>query len=98
MDVADYLAERGSLDASDRFLAATEAAFKKLAAMPGMGVFRDYGPEFSGLRMWPVPKFTKYLIFYTATEETLEVVRVLHGARNLPQIFNPQPPDPADED
>lgn len=96
MEAADYIAERGSLDASDRFLAATESAFRKLAEMPGMGASRDYGPQFPGLRMWPVPKFTKYLIFYTATDELLEIVRVLHGARNIPQTFNPQPPNSAE--
>ena len=98
MEVADYLAERGSFDVSDRFLTATEAAFRKLADLPGMGVSRDYGPDFPGLRMWPVPKFGKYLIFYTAAEKTLEIVRVLHGARNLPPLFSSQPFDPSEED
>ena len=98
MEAADYIAEHGRFDASDRFLAATESAFQKLVVMPGMGVAREYGAEFPGLRMWPVPKFTNYLIFYVATEETLEIVRVLHGARNIPQIFNPQGRNPIDED
>ncbi|MBV9851333.1 MAG: type II toxin-antitoxin system RelE/ParE family toxin [Armatimonadetes bacterium] len=90
MDAADHIAEHGGFDASDRFLAATEATFRKLALMPGMGVVRNYGnPELPGLRMWPVPKFAKYLIFYMATETRLEIVRVLHGARDIERIFNP---------
>jgi hypothetical protein len=27
-----------------------------------MSSLRDYGLEFTGLRMWPVPKFLNYLI------------------------------------
>ena len=58
--------------------------------MPRLGVLRDYGnPDFAGMRMWPVPRFSKYLIFYMAHEEELEIVRVLHGAQNIQEIFAP---------
>ena len=58
--------------------------------MPGGGALRDYGdPALAGLRMWPIPKFPKYLIFYLTTEKTVEIVRVLHGAQNLQAIFAP---------
>jgi toxin ParE1/3/4 len=88
IEAAYYIAQ-GSLDASDRFLRATEEAFRRLAEMPGMGSRRDFGnPALSGMRMWPVPGFRGYLIFYRATEDTLEIIRVLHGARDLPSIFS----------
>jgi toxin ParE1/3/4 len=90
LDAADYIAEQSSFNASDRFLAATEKAFKLLAAMPGIGTPRDYdNPSFAGLRMWPVPKFSKYLIFYLTIDEKVEIVRVLHGAQNIQEIFAP---------
>jgi plasmid stabilization system protein ParE len=61
-----------------------------LAATPGAGTPRDYDtPALAGLRMCPVPKFSKYLIFYLTTDKTVEIVRVLHGAQNLPAIFAP---------
>ena len=37
--------------------------------------------------MWPIPRFEKYLIFYRFNDDTLEVIRVLHGARDLTRIF-----------
>ena len=38
--------------------------------------------------MWPIPKFANYLIFYRLTSEKVEiVVRVLHGARDIPSLF-----------
>jgi plasmid stabilization system protein ParE len=39
--------------------------------------------------MWPIPRFRKYLIFYLSTDETVEVVRVLHGSQNLQELFSP---------
>ncbi len=87
--IAEYLAEQASFNTSDRFLSATTQAYRQLADFPSMGSQRDYGPEFPGLRMWPVPKFRNYLIFYTATETQLRIERVLHGAQNIEQILNP---------
>jgi toxin ParE1/3/4 len=87
---ATYIAEHAGFNASERFLKATDNAFDTLSLMPRMGVLRDYGnPDFAGMRMWPVPRFNKYLIFYLVTEEELEIVRVLHGARNIQEIFAP---------
>ena len=37
--------------------------------------------------MLPVRKFDNYLIFYRSTPEGLEIVRVVHGARDLPSLF-----------
>ena len=90
IEIADYIA-KGSMNSSDRFLQATERAFKQLADMPGLGISRDYNnPEFVGIRRWPVPGFDRYLIFYRATIERLDVLRVLHGARDLDSIFAPE--------
>ena len=93
INIADYLAGRSSFNTSDRFLNATTQAYRQLADMPGMGAPRDYGQSFSGLRMWHVPKFPLYLIFYRATDTELTILRVLHGAQNVEQIFNPPDED-----
>ncbi len=91
LDNAYYIAESTNLNASDRFIAATEAAYKRLAEMPGLGVPRDYNnPIYAGMRMWPVPGFRKYLIFYQPDEDYIEIIRVLHGARDLHGIFAPE--------
>lgn len=89
IDIAYAIAE-DNLSASDRFVSAVGAAFQQLADIPGMGVVRDYqNPSLRGARMWPVPGFRNYLIFYTATEDKLRILRVIHGARDLPTLFAP---------
>ena len=88
VSIAQHLAERSGYDTSDRFLEATTQAYRQLADMPGVGSPRDYGQKAQGLRLWPVPGFRNYLIFYTATETELRVLRVIHGAQNIEQIFS----------
>ena len=88
IDIADYLVGQSSFNTSDRFLNATTQAYRQLAEMPGMGSPRDYGQNFSGLRMWHVPKFPTYLIFYRVADMEITILRVLHGAQNIGQIFS----------
>jgi toxin ParE1/3/4 len=84
-----YIGEN-NLEAAERFLSAAEDAFQKLAGMPRMGALRDFGnPELTGLRSWPIREFRNYLIFYRPIEDGIEVLRVLHGARDVERIFRP---------
>jgi toxin ParE1/3/4 len=77
-----------NLDAAERFLAAAEDAITKLADMPGMGALRDFkNSELVGLRSWPIKGFESYLVFYMPTPTGIDVLRVLHGARDLERLF-----------
>jgi len=40
-----------------------------------------------GIQHWAVRGFESHLIFYRDTEEALEVIRILHGARELESIL-----------
>jgi toxin ParE1/3/4 len=89
------LAEQGlylshdSPNAALRFYEAAEAAFEQLAVMPGIGSARDYASrKLRGLRMWRVPGFEKHLIFYQPTDAGITIVRVLHGARDIPNLLD----------
>ena len=45
-------------------------------------------PEFGArLRSIPVKKYSNYLVFYQPITEGIEVIRIIHGARNLQQLF-----------
>lgn len=86
-----YRIAEDSLQASDRFVEAVDAAYDRLADMPGVGVSREYrNPKLKGMRMWPVPGFQKYLIFYRATDTELRVLRVLHGSQDIESLFAPE--------
>ena len=83
-DIADYLWQGTGEATSDRFLQAAEQAITDLAGMPGMGApWESPHTKLTGLRAWPVPGFRKWLIFYRDLGHELEILRVLHGARDL---------------
>ena len=68
--------------AADRWLDLIDAKCQLLARMPELGRKRpDLAPE---LRSLPVGN---YLIFYRPMSDGIQVIRVLQGARDLPQLF-----------
>lgn len=78
--------------ASVRFLEAAQETFDRIAEMPGIGALRNYGnPALTGLRVSLIPGFLNYGIYYLTTAETVEILRVIHGSRNLDAIFAPDP-------
>jgi toxin ParE1/3/4 len=84
---ADYLAER-SLEAALRFLDAVAETFRDLASMPEMGSPRQVrNPALAGLRKWRIRGFEDYLIFYRPIGNGIEVLRVLHAARDIDAIL-----------
>ena len=81
IDIWSYIARRSVVNA-DRFVNKIEEKVELIASMPGIGQRRDeFGPN---LRSFPVGA---YLVFYQPVRDGILVVRVLHGARNLPDIF-----------
>ena len=89
-DLVEHYAYIGldSPDAAERFVTAAEQAFRDLAHMPDMGRHRQFpDAPLAGLRQWHVPGFRNYLIFYRPVEGGIEVLRVLHGARDIKRLF-----------
>jgi toxin ParE1/3/4 len=83
-----YIAQNNS-DAALRFFDATRQTFVKLAQMSGMGSFYPVkNSRLDGLRRLPIKGFENYLIFYLAFVDYLEVVRILHAARDLEEVLS----------
>lgn len=71
-----------NLQAADKLIRLITSRFAKLASIPHIGRSRDELSQ--GLRSFPVGQ---YVIFYRPNEDWIEIVRVLHGARNFPPLF-----------
>lgn len=66
-----------------------QAAFRRLSQFPELGVRRERFLEGAGdLRMWPLPAFPHYMVYYRPTEAGIEVARVLHAARDIPRVVD----------
>ncbi|MCA8927125.1 MAG: type II toxin-antitoxin system RelE/ParE family toxin [Alphaproteobacteria bacterium] len=81
--IGDYIAARNP-DAAARFTEALDRRCRQLARRPFLGVARpEIRPD---LRLLT---FRSYLILYRVTGPDVEIVRVVHGARHLPGMFEP---------
>jgi toxin ParE1/3/4 len=84
---AEYF-RQDSPETAVRFLEAAEQSMDTLLSMPELGSLQEYSPaRWRGLRSWPIRGFENYLIFYFSRDTGIEVVRVLHGARDIPAIL-----------
>ena|SRR5579862_2575812 len=85
---ADYLEENATLEVALRFRSALMDAIDQIAAMPGIGSPREMrNPRLAGLRMWIVPKFRNYLLFYLTPDGEVEIIRVFHAAQDIKTIL-----------
>jgi toxin ParE1/3/4 len=75
--IADYSEERA--DSSLRIL---DEKMQTLAQFPLMG--KERAEILDGLRSFPV---NNYVIFYRPINNGIEVIRVLHGARDIESLF-----------
>ena len=83
-----YLAQ-DNVDIGISFLAAVETSLKRLAKFPLVGKQREFpNKQLRDVRMWHVKGYENYLVFYTVTERTIEVIRVLHGSRDIERLFS----------
>ena len=87
-DQADYLTQHQDLRTGLRFYRAAEETFQLLARQPEMGKQTDYQNSFlTGMRMFPVKRFPNHLVFYLKVDSGIEIIRVLHSARDIASLF-----------
>lgn len=77
-----YIAQDSPYNA-DRFLESIEQKSILLSEFNGMGENRD--ELIKGLKSFPVGS---YLIFFFPLEDGIDIVRVLHGSRDIDTIFH----------
>ena len=87
VEAALYIADDDPA-AADRFLDAVEATLATLSHMPRIGAPREFdNPALTDLRLFPVSGFERYLVFYRPRQTGVEIIRVLHGHRDIDSLF-----------
>lgn len=88
IDLAYYIALEDP-ETADRFLIACEEAFGQLARMPYLGSQRAFNKaQLQDMRMWRVKGFDKHLIFYRPIQNGIEVLHIIHSARDYGILFD----------
>jgi toxin ParE1/3/4 len=81
VEIWDYIADDNETQA-DAFIDNIDRRLRLLAEKPYLGRVRDELAE--NMRSFPVGR---YVIFYIVIPNGIQIVRVLHGARDLASIF-----------
>jgi toxin ParE1/3/4 len=87
-DIACYLADQRE-GLGFRFYECVDATYQQITDNPqwkGVGPFQH--PEAQNIRICPVQQFKNYLIFYRIESDRIEILRVLHGARDYMSLFD----------
>lgn len=82
----------GGSELAHEFLNSVEGALESLGAAPGLGSTLDRPPRSpaAGLRRWRVARpFEVHQIFYVERVDTVDVVRILHAARDPRELERP---------
>jgi toxin ParE1/3/4 len=82
-----YIGEEAP-EAAERLLDSVERSIELLLENPSAGRLSEFpSTRARGIRSWSPRGFPNYLIFYKADGNGLEIIRFLHGARDLPQFL-----------
>jgi toxin ParE1/3/4 len=81
LEIWSYVAQ-DSPQAADRLIERLDQHCERLASFPEMGRLRDeLAPSLRSLVV------SRYVVFYRPAEDGIEVIRVLHGARDVAAIL-----------
>jgi toxin ParE1/3/4 len=87
---AQYIAGSSGVEAARPFYRAAEETCRLIAGRPGIGRPVPYrNPLLAETRMFRMKGFTSHLIFYRPTRNGVEIVCVIHGARDIEGLFEP---------
>jgi toxin ParE1/3/4 len=80
-EIWDYIADDSETQA-DLFIDTLDRKLQLLAGQPNLGRLR--GELAENMRSYPIGR---YIVFYVVMPSCIQVVRILHGARDLAPIF-----------
>ncbi len=83
-NAARHYRTTASAQRAQEFIDALEEAYLHISRLPGSGSPR-YGHvlDVPNLRTWPVSGYP-YLVLYAEREQSIDIYRVLHTARDIP--------------
>jgi len=89
-----YLIEQETEGIADRFLEAAQETIQQIALHPGIGSPKIFNhPALAGLRSASLRRFPAIRAYYLFSGNTIRVLRVLHGKRDVASILESGPDD-----
>lgn len=92
-ELVGHLRRVSTQETSRRFAPAARATFERYDGMPGLGERHETAnPVLAGLRVGRVDGFENYVLYYRPLKQGIEIVRVLHGARDADRALGESGP------
>lgn len=86
-DHINYIAQ-DNFNAALRFLEAVESTYTKIGEFPAIGSPRyTHLHLLENVRVWAIKGFENHLIFYIERQDYIDIIRVLHSARDIPALL-----------
>ena len=85
---------KGRYPAATGFLEAVNESIEPICKKPEISTPKQFkNPVLAGLASWAIKAFEDMLIFYVVQSDSLRVVRVLHGRRDIKKILEREKDD-----
>ena len=86
--IAFYLESETSLATALRFRHQAEHSFSQLLVTPFLGSWWPFDDvRLHDVRCWPISGFKKHLMFYRINDDRIQVLRILHAARDIARLL-----------
>ncbi len=88
-DAATYYRNNAGEQTALGFIDEVQATFGLISSGPGIGSLRySYDLDIPGLRAFPIKRFD-HAVFYVETDDVVDVWRILHTRRDIPETLEP---------
>jgi toxin ParE1/3/4 len=92
-ELTDYYLEKAGPVVALRFIDNAERAFEQLRAVPRIGALLGLDElPYEDIRRWHIDGFSSLMILYREVSDGIEVVRVLHTARDIRALLRSAAP------
>jgi plasmid stabilization system protein ParE len=83
-----YLVNQDAPEVAVRFRDSVRRSVKAISAQPAIAPrFILQNPELKTLRSWPVAGFEAVRLYFLLGNDTMRIIRILHGRRNVRTIL-----------
>ena len=87
-----YLLTMNLPEVAVHFRDAVRRTVQSLRLRPLVGPrYTSGNPQLQNLRSWPVAGFEAIRIYYLLEEDTIDILRILHGKRDVKRILEREP-------
>jgi toxin ParE1/3/4 len=88
-DAASYYLDHADEEAALGFVDEVQDALGLISSGPGIGSLRySYDLDIPGMRAFPIKRFD-HAVFYVETDDVVDVWRILHTRRDIPETLEP---------